>query len=70
MTKGNEKKYKDINIMDGIRIDLEEGWVLIRSSNTSPLIRLTAEADDTTILSKLASHFKKKTEETIEKLNK
>ena len=63
-------EYKNINIMDGIRIDLKEGWVLIRSSNTSPIIRLTAEADDTTILSKITSHFKNKTEETIKKYMK
>ncbi len=38
------KKYSDVNTMDGIRIDTDEGWVLIRPSNTSPIIRLTIEA--------------------------
>jgi phosphoglucosamine mutase len=30
--------------IDGIRLDLEDGWVLIRASGTEPVIRLTAEA--------------------------
>ncbi len=30
--------------LDGLRIDLPEGWVLIRPSNTEPVIRVTAEA--------------------------
>lgn len=38
------KDYK-INAMDGIRLDFGYGFVLIRASNTSPIIRLTIEAD-------------------------
>ena len=29
---------------DGIRIDLERGWVHLRASNTEPIIRVIAEA--------------------------
>ncbi|MEM7815627.1 MAG: phosphomannomutase/phosphoglucomutase [Candidatus Aenigmatarchaeota archaeon] len=43
MKRGIIKKYRKVNFMDGIRIDMENGWVLIRPSNTSPLIRLTVE---------------------------
>jgi phosphoglucosamine mutase len=30
--------------MDGVRVDREDGWFLIRASGTQPLVRLTAEA--------------------------
>jgi len=61
------KEFENINEMDGVRVDLEDGWALIRSSNTSPIIRLTTEADDEKVLSKLTTHFEEKTEEIIEK---
>ncbi|KKK49783.1 hypothetical protein LCGC14_3131570, partial [marine sediment metagenome] len=36
-----------IDTIDGIGIRLEKGWILIRASNTSPLIRITTEAETT-----------------------
>ncbi len=35
-----------LNETDGIRIDLPDGWVHLRASNTEPIIRLIAEASD------------------------
>ncbi len=35
-----------VNRVDGIRLQLPEGWILIRASGTEPLIRLTAEGRD------------------------
>lgn len=60
------KEYEHVNTMDGVRIDLKNGWVLIRASNTSPIIRLTTEADTPAILQELTTLFMKKTQETIE----
>ncbi|MBI4170590.1 MAG: phosphomannomutase/phosphoglucomutase [Candidatus Aenigmarchaeota archaeon] len=37
------KEFKNVNTMDGLRVDLENGWALLRASNTSPYIRLTVE---------------------------
>ena len=34
----------DINTVDGIKVDMPEGWVHLRKSNTEPIIRLYAEA--------------------------
>lgn len=34
------------NNSDGIRIDLDEGWIHVRPSNTEPIVRLIAEASD------------------------
>jgi phosphomannomutase len=61
---------KDINLLDGIRINFDNGWVLIRSSNTSPIIRLTVEADNETVLNQLSTEFKKRTEEIIEEVKR
>jgi phosphomannomutase len=62
------KEYKQVNTMDGIRVDFKDGWVLIRASNTSPIIRLTTEADTTAILQNLSSQFIKKTQEIIQQM--
>ncbi len=35
-----------IDEADGIRVDLPDGWVHLRASNTEPIIRIIAEADD------------------------
>ncbi|HER45432.1 MAG TPA: phosphomannomutase/phosphoglucomutase [Thermoplasmatales archaeon] len=64
------KEYKQVNTMDGIRVDFEEGWVLIRASNTSPIIRLTVEADTMEILSELTTRFMTKTQQIIQDMHK
>ncbi|MEM5797771.1 MAG: phosphomannomutase/phosphoglucomutase [Candidatus Aenigmatarchaeota archaeon] len=51
------KKEFDINTLDGIRIELEKGWILIRPSNTSPLIRMTIEAEDERELKRIERRF-------------
>ncbi len=35
-----------IDMQDGIRIDMPEGWVHVRASNTEPIMRIIAEAAD------------------------
>jgi phosphoglucosamine mutase len=37
--------YNQISTVDGVRLSLRDGWVLIRASGTEPLIRLTAEGE-------------------------
>jgi phosphoglucosamine mutase len=37
---------KDISTVDGVRLQLEDGWVLIRPSGTEPIIRITVEAHE------------------------
>ena len=41
------EKYKNhpVNTTDGVRIDINEGWVHLRRSNTEPIIRIYAESD-------------------------
>ena len=44
-----EKKYagERLNTIDGLKIDMEQGWVHLRKSNTEPIIRIYAEAATT-----------------------
>ena len=37
------KEFRQVNTMDGLRVDIENGWALLRASNTSPYVRLTVE---------------------------
>lgn len=49
--------YRDISAMDGIRIGMDDGWVLIRPSNTEPKIRLTIEARTPHGLARIKEEF-------------
>ena len=37
---------------DGVRVDFEGGWLLVRASGTEPIVRITAEAKDEKLLAK------------------
>ncbi len=37
--------YKDLSTVDGVRLALKDGWILVRASGTEPLIRLTVEGE-------------------------
>ncbi len=65
LKKSFTKEYDNTNTLDGVRIDFDEGWVLIRASNTSPIIRLTTEAKTKELVDKYVTLFTKKTKDTI-----
>ncbi|RLE72796.1 MAG: hypothetical protein DRJ37_02005, partial [Thermoprotei archaeon] len=37
------ERFEDVDTIDGVRVNLDQGWFLIRPSNTEPLIRITSE---------------------------
>ncbi|SEV82315.1 phosphoglucosamine mutase [Natrinema salifodinae] len=38
------ERYDEVDALDGVRVETEDGWFLLRASGTQPLIRVTAEA--------------------------
>ena len=51
------EKYADkqVNTIDGVKIDFENGWVHLRPSNTEPIIRIYAEAETETLADNMAT---------------
>jgi len=55
----HEKSFEVLTLLgasnptDGIRVEVEDGWYLIRASGTEPKIRITAEGKDETVAKKL-----------------
>ncbi|MFW3146890.1 MAG: hypothetical protein ACMUIE_08785 [Thermoplasmatota archaeon] len=60
--------FGKVNTMDGVRVDTEEGWVLIRCSNTSPVIRMTVEGRSQASLEALKVEFGKILKEAIDRI--
>ena len=52
-------QYRDarISLVDGVKIDLDEGWVHMRKSNTEPIIRVYAEAETRDAATSLGERF-------------
>jgi len=46
-----------LTTIDGIRVDFSDGWGLIRPSNTSPVLSLRFEADDSAALDRIQDEF-------------
>jgi phosphomannomutase/phosphoglucomutase len=60
-----EREYGNVNTIDGVRIDFEDKWVLVRQSDTSPMIRVAAEADTEEDAEELVAKFSKLVEERL-----
>lgn len=54
-----KKKYKKqpINVEDGLRIDFDNDWVHLRTSNTEPIIRIYAESSNETTANNVAKRI-------------
>jgi phosphomannomutase/phosphoglucomutase len=46
-----------LTLIDGIRVDFEDGWGLVRPSNTSPVLSLRFEADTQAALDRIQDEF-------------
>jgi phosphomannomutase len=42
-----------VDVRDGVRVDLPEGWVQLRASNTEPIVRLMAESREAAVTERL-----------------
>jgi phosphomannomutase len=53
-----KEKYKNeqLNTVDGLKIELQEGWIHLRASNTEPIVRIYTEGKSEVI----AEHFANK----------
>ena len=60
------KKLENINKMDGVRFDFNDGWILIRRSGTSPYLRISGESSVDLESTKKINELAK---ERMEKLN-
>ena len=47
----------NINTIDGLKIDFDDGWVHLRRSNTEPIIRIYSESVTLDKANKLAEDF-------------
>ncbi len=47
-------KSEEVNTLDGVKIDFEEGWVHFRKSNTEPIVRVYSEGKTQKIAKELA----------------
>ncbi len=65
LTELLKRQYGKVNTMDGVRVETENGWVLIRASNTSPIIRLTIEAKSEAEVEKMKKRFSKLLKDAI-----
>ncbi len=48
-----------MSTIDGLRADFDDGWGLVRASNTTPVLVLRFEADDETALARIMEEFRR-----------
>ena len=62
-----KKKYKNnpINTKDGLKIEFENDWVHLRTSNTEPIIRIYAESNFETTANNIAKRIMKDISEVM-----
>jgi phosphoglucosamine mutase len=59
--------YGSVETLDGVRVEADDGWFLIRASGTQPLVRLTAEARSEERADELLSEARLLVEEAVGK---
>jgi len=60
-----EKEGHRTITLDGVRVELEEGWFILRASNTLPQVRLIAEARSKRALEEIVSYAERRLKETL-----
>ena len=65
----NDSKVIEVDETDGVKLYVEDGWVLMRPSGTEPIFRVYSESKNKEIAEKLATTYKKITEDLIKDLS-
>jgi phosphomannomutase/phosphoglucomutase len=63
-----DTKVKQVDETDGVKLYLEDGWVLMRPSGTEPIFRVYSESKGKNKAEEIANTYKKITEEIIKKV--
>lgn len=66
--KENHSK-ENVNTLDGLRIDYDNGWVIMRPSGTESKFRVTSESKDKEVAEERGSKFKSEFEEIYKELS-
>ena len=59
-------RYDEVTTLDGVRVDDDDGWFLVRASGTEPLVRVTAESRDAAVADRLYATARDAVDEAIE----
>ena len=62
------RAVENVSRVDGIRLTVENGWVLIRASGTEPIIRVTVEGRTVTEVESLMNLGEKLVKDTLRKM--
>jgi phosphomannomutase/phosphoglucomutase len=63
-----KKEGKSVETIDGAKVKLSTGWVLVRPSGTEPIFRIFSETKNPEESKKLATEYREKIEKIIKKL--
>ncbi|MFC7209878.1 phosphoglucosamine mutase [Natronoarchaeum sp. GCM10025321] len=64
-TRAHEE-YDGVESLDGVRVEREDGWFLVRASGTQPLVRITAEGRTEAATAELYDEARALVEDAIE----
>jgi phosphomannomutase/phosphoglucomutase len=67
METKNDPSVQKVDETDGVKLYLENGWVLMRPSGTEPIFRVYSESRDKKTAEEIANKFKEITENIISK---
>ncbi|MEE9594026.1 MAG: hypothetical protein V3V92_01360 [Candidatus Hydrothermarchaeales archaeon] len=59
----------EMDLTDGVKVNFEDGWLLLRPSNTNPMIRMAAEARDEKRLEELVLLAEKEIADAVKRVN-
>ncbi len=63
-----EAKGYQLNTMDGVRVDFEDGWGIVRPSNTEPMIKCRFEADNEEALERIKEEIMNELESVLKSM--